>query len=249
MAFRDDNEALRARIRALESENERLEDEKTDAEEQLAEARQKKAEAPARAPATENADASRDERMKAFMRGEGGESIESILGISREDSDDGAAVRGVGRTPRLTCTEEGGRVVVRVRSATLRESFKTGWWFIPAAGLGGALLSLDFSIPWSVAFSVVSMVVAAAIMVSSPEWRLELAMKGRFRLFKNKRASLEGTMQDLSVRIRGSGDGPYHAEIGLLGLGEDPTSIGPLSQSDAYRLRDAMERVGKKRTM
>ncbi|MFK8004039.1 MAG: septum formation initiator family protein [Polyangiales bacterium] len=259
MGFRDDNEALRARIRSLESDNERLEDEKEAVEEQLrAElARPQPNAAPTPTPKPEpkpeptpKPESQRgppnSDRLQAFMRGEGDDDIRSLFG-NGEPSEKTATTK---IRPRVTCTKVEDGEVVHVRKRGWRESLKSGWAAVPAIGLGAALggLESDIPLPWTVGLAIMTCALALAVVLSPQRWRLELR-SNRFKLFRNggSKPVVEGSMDELCVRIRSVGDGPHHAEIGL--LGEDGHSINKLSRSDAYRLRDALERAGKKRTM
>lgn len=244
MGFRDDNEALRARIRSLESKNDRLEDEKSKVEDRLKEELNKE-------PPKTDEDSSRSERIQAFMWGEGGDDVDSILGVMKGESDTPAKSSAKGGA-RVTCTKVDGGEIIHVSKPTWRAAFKTGWMLVPAVALGGVIAGLEGDVPlsWTLGFVVVTVVGALAIVLSPPKWRLEIA-RNRFEVFKNdgKKPVLEGSLQKLNVRIHGTGDGPYHAEIGLLSTGDDPLTINQLSRSDGHRLRDALERAGKKRTM
>lgn len=241
MAFRDENDALRARIQALENENERLEDEKTDAEEQLAserllaKERKKKISTREATRVPEDEASSQNEKLQAFIRGERSVLGAPSVGAGRRDADSDGS--------RLQCSQRGDGETIHVRRPSFQESLRANWWMLPVLGMGAAVASSELPLLWIIGFSLASLLVGTVILLSPPEWRLELDGETRFRLFKNKKLVREGPIETLSVRIRGSGSGPYHAEIGL--LGEEPLSIDKLSRSDGSRLRDALARAGK----
>lgn len=242
MGFRDENEALRARIRSLEGDNQRLEDEKEAAEEQL------KAELSKVAKTKDRKSPPRNERLQAFMRGEGGDDLESLFG--GEGKNEHVENAHANRSPRVTCSKIEDGEIVHVRKQAWRDTLKSGWAVVPAVGLGAVLGCIEGGVPlpWTLGLAVATCAIALAVVISPPSWRLEL-WRNRFKLFRNdgSKPVVEGSMDELSVRIRSSASGTHHAEIGL--LGEDDHCINKLSRSDAYRLRDALERAGKKRTM
>lgn len=254
MGFRDDNEALRARLRTLEEENRRL-------EEALERATEPEPE-PAAPPELESPPAEADDLAALVAAREAAERRAAVRErTAAEKERDRAAARLAKRPRRVHVESLAGVTRVRVDALLLRDKLQEqlGWGFgfifinpgafIVLAGSAWVLNATDLDAGVGIALVVLLWALALALMnlawaaVMRDSWRLEMTTGEHFALYsgRSKQPTLLGRLSELDARVPEPDDARLHQVT--LRDGRGRVEIENLTGADLRALRGALARA------